>query len=217
MRSDCDEMPHWFRCKVAVRDGVPDDLRMGDTRHLCCPCGAFPARRVFSGVLSPRARPGSCQVIRPYDTEAQRTSVAGMCSGQLPQYVASFNGQSSYVDIPHSSMLGNSAEMSFSFWVASSGGGEVLAQAASSYGGANYWISISNSGNVVHTIRQPWAYYDSRIQILSNTWTQIVLETVSASDQAKLICKWRSRGRPFYKRRFVYRYTGRPSNRDAEP
>ena len=44
---------------------------------------------IFSGSsLTPRAQPGSCEVIRT----AAATSLEGLCQGQLPQYVASFNG-----------------------------------------------------------------------------------------------------------------------------
>jgi hypothetical protein len=55
----------------------------------------------------PRAQSGSCQVIK---TSAQ-TSLAGQCNGMLPQYVAQFNGQSSYIEInvPQKQLpLGNS-------------------------------------------------------------------------------------------------------------
>ncbi len=52
---------------------------------------------VFSGsALTPKAAPGSCQVIRL----GGQTSIEGECQGQLPQYVASFNGVNSGITIP---------------------------------------------------------------------------------------------------------------------
>jgi len=48
--------------------------------------------------FAPKAPPGSCQVFRPdgpYTTSF--INLEGICSGELPQYVAQFNGQSSYI------------------------------------------------------------------------------------------------------------------------
>ena len=48
---------------------------------------------IFSGsALTPRAQPGSCEVLRT----AASTSLEGLCQGQLPQYVAGFTS-SGYV------------------------------------------------------------------------------------------------------------------------
>jgi len=51
--------------------------------------------------FAPKAPPGSCQVFRPngpYTTSF--INLEGICSGELPQYVAQFNGQSSYIYNP---------------------------------------------------------------------------------------------------------------------
>jgi hypothetical protein len=48
--------------------------------------------------FAPKAPPGSCQVFRPYGPgTTQFINLEGICSGELPQYVAQFNGQSSYI------------------------------------------------------------------------------------------------------------------------
>ncbi|MGC9129490.1 MAG: LamG domain-containing protein, partial [Candidatus Micrarchaeia archaeon] len=45
--------------------------------------------------FAPKAPPGSCQVFRPYGPgTTQFINLEGICSGELPQYVASFNGGS---------------------------------------------------------------------------------------------------------------------------
>ncbi len=55
---------------------------------------------VFSGAMSPRARPGSCQVLRPYGPGSTAyISLGGVCTGQLPQFMASFDGQSSHISV----------------------------------------------------------------------------------------------------------------------
>jgi len=48
--------------------------------------------------FAPKAPPGSCQVFRPNGPDTTSfINLEGVCSGELPQYVAQFNGQSSYI------------------------------------------------------------------------------------------------------------------------
>ena len=50
--------------------------------------------------LAPRAQPGSCKVIRPSGPGTTTfVNLAGVCTGQLPLFVGSFDGQSSYVQL----------------------------------------------------------------------------------------------------------------------
>jgi hypothetical protein len=50
--------------------------------------------------FAPKAPPGSCQVFRPYGPgTTQFINLEGICSGELPQYVAQFNGQNSGITI----------------------------------------------------------------------------------------------------------------------
>ncbi len=49
--------------------------------------------------FAPKASPGSCQVVRPEGAGTTNfTSLSGECNGELPQYVAQFNGNS-YIKI----------------------------------------------------------------------------------------------------------------------
>ena len=48
--------------------------------------------------FAPKASPGSCQVVRPEGAGTTNfISIEGECNGELPQYAAQFNGQSSYI------------------------------------------------------------------------------------------------------------------------
>jgi len=50
--------------------------------------------------FAPKAPPGSCQVFRPNGPGTTSfINLEGICTGELPQYVAQFNGQSSYISI----------------------------------------------------------------------------------------------------------------------
>ena len=50
--------------------------------------------------LAPKASPGSCHVFRP---DGQGSSydinLLGVCNGEIPEYVAQFNGKSSYIGL----------------------------------------------------------------------------------------------------------------------
>ena len=68
---------------------------------------------VFSSTnFSPRAPPGSCRVFRTAGT----INLEGICSGELPQYVAQFGGISSIVKISPATDLIPSNVMSISAW-----------------------------------------------------------------------------------------------------
>jgi len=68
--------------------------------------------------FAPKAPPGSCQVFRPNGPgTTQFINLEGVCSGELPQYVAQFNGQSSYISSSTANLpLGSSVSSAFA-WV----------------------------------------------------------------------------------------------------
>jgi len=72
-----------------------------------------------SSSFSPRAPPGACQVFRPSGPgTTTNINLMGVCTGQLPQYVAQFGGSSgSYTNIPYSTALDNFGTMAISAWI----------------------------------------------------------------------------------------------------
>ena len=76
-----------------------------------------------SANFAPKAPPGSCQVFRPNGPgTAFDLNLEGECNGELPQYVARFNGQSSLVDLGSSQrLLGN--VFTVAAWVRYAGNG----------------------------------------------------------------------------------------------
>jgi len=51
--------------------------------------------------FAPKAPPGSCQVFRPNGPGTTSfINLEGICSGELPQYVAEFNGANAYIQSP---------------------------------------------------------------------------------------------------------------------
>ena len=64
-----------------------------------------------SSNLGPRAPPGNCKVFR----SSGEANLEGTCGGVLPESVAQFNGQSSYIQLP--STARQTGAFTFSFWV----------------------------------------------------------------------------------------------------
>ena len=71
---------------------------------------------VFSpAAYTPKASPGSCQVFRPNGPGTTSfINLEGICNGELPQYVAQFNGQNSYIKSNYS--LNNGESISVAAW-----------------------------------------------------------------------------------------------------
>ncbi len=74
---------------------------------------------VFSGIGTPRAQPGNCQVVKVGTGITQTISLAGECQGQEPEYVASFTGYDSTVNDSVSGPLNQQAVTSITItaWV----------------------------------------------------------------------------------------------------
>jgi len=82
--------------------------------------------------FAPKAPPGSCQVFRPNGPGTTSfINLEGVCSGELPQYVAQFNGnQNSYINIGNSNLLNIVGPLTVTAWVnaLSNGGGDIYEQ-----------------------------------------------------------------------------------------
>ncbi|MFP3288819.1 MAG: hypothetical protein RXO35_00045 [Candidatus Micrarchaeota archaeon] len=102
--------------------------------------------------FAPKAPPGSCQVFRrngPYITSF--INLEGICSGELPQYVAQFNGAGANVTIKSSSPLltSNQATMAvWAYWNSGHPGGrqEILGADSSPGYEINPIIAFNDSG-----------------------------------------------------------------------
>ncbi len=72
-----------------------------------------------SSTFAPKAPPGSCQVSRPNGpASTQFINTEGVCNGELPQYVAQFNGASSYISTQLKYPTGtSSAPFTLSVWI----------------------------------------------------------------------------------------------------
>ncbi len=108
--------------------------------------GALFQLGVFSGIGTPRAQPGNCQVVKVGTGITQTISLAGECQGQEPEYAAKLNGASSKItiNIPSSELPTGTAQRTVTAWFsgsnyANSGGGNIFAYGV---GSCNYdWFS----------------------------------------------------------------------------
>ena len=81
--------------------------------------GALFQLGVFNAsTLAPRAPPGACQVFRPNGPlSASFINTEGVCNGELPQYVANFNGGSSTAITIGAPASPSATAMTVSAWV----------------------------------------------------------------------------------------------------
>ena len=128
--------------------------------------GALYQLGVFSPyTFAPKAPPGSCQVFRPNGPgTTQFVSLQGVCSGEMPQYVAQFNGQSGYINTPLKfppstsqvnftvvawvNINGNCKANSFYCGIIDGDNGNQGWGLMAGTGGVDFWILASVSGTV---------------------------------------------------------------------
>ncbi len=102
--------------------------------------------------FAPKASPGSCQVIRPEGAGTTNfISLEGECNGELPQYVAQFNGQNSDITaiIPKVPQ-GNEPRTVVAWFYATSQPPSGSQDSIFAYGTANscdqtFWVSVTAS------------------------------------------------------------------------
>jgi hypothetical protein len=97
--------------------------------------------------FAPKASPGSCQVVRPEGAGTTNfISLEGECNGELPQYVAQFNGQSGIstanIEVTTANVITETA------WV-------YLYQTTQAYSGIAYYGAQSACGQTFAPYMQP--------------------------------------------------------------
>jgi len=129
-----------------------------------------------SSSFSPRAPPGACQVFRPSGPgTTTNINLMGVCTGQLPQYVAQFNGVSSYVDAGNSATLFPTTTLSLSAWINPP---DVVSDAVllSSRGGVNInsGSSLELYNNLLYfNVYAGGSWRQVTESIAANTWSHV--------------------------------------------
>ncbi|MEM3455589.1 MAG: LamG-like jellyroll fold domain-containing protein, partial [Candidatus Micrarchaeia archaeon] len=138
--------------------------------------GALYSLGVFNSTnFAPKAPPGACQVFRPNGPGTTSfINLEGVCNGELPEYVANFNGQSSGISIPASSTLyitENSIGITMSVWfyMYGSQSGFLLWTSGCGY---NLWF---DSTSTVRGADSCGHYYDGTYTFRANTWYNLVV------------------------------------------
>jgi len=144
--------------------------------------------------FAPKAPPGSCQVFRPngpYTTSF--INLEGICSGELPQYVAQFNGQSSYASAPTAQV--SKVNVTLSFWVMPAVNGRYVSGCGAAAPGGDNGTVIAYVGNSTDSIE---VAYNSSESIYVNgymepcpisakdsvpigTWTNVIIRQNSTT------------------------------------
>lgn len=135
---------------------------------------------VFSSAnFLPKAQPGSCKVFRTTGI----ASLQGVCTGQVPQYAAQFNGQNSYINAGTGASLNIQNAITISAWINPisfpTAGNEldiVCKGYETSYTG--YEFGLSSSGTLLFRINptsSSWKNQNSIVTgIITNNWYYVV-------------------------------------------
>ncbi len=71
-----------------------------------------------ANTFASRAQPGACQVLRPYGPgTVQLVNLQGVCSSNIPKFVAMFNGRSSQISIPSFGYLNLTNKLTITAWI----------------------------------------------------------------------------------------------------
>ena len=129
--------------------------------------GALYSMGIFGSTTSaPRAQPGSCRVFRPNGPGTTAyINLEGVCTGQLPQFVATFSGSNKKVTVPaNPNWNANSLTVSVWFYATSQAVGVV-----GTYNqGTNWGIWVSNPPSRFEVMDGPSNWQSPQIQL--NTW-----------------------------------------------
>ena len=142
--------------------------------------GALYGLGVFNSAnLGPRAPTGNCKVLRVAGTY----NLEGTCSGELPQSVAQFNGQSSDISVGNGAGINVQNAITISAWIYSSETTifPIFAKFSSGYSGYRFYETATGQlyfgyGNTLGTnvgsaISAPF--------MLSNTWYHVVASFIA--------------------------------------
>ena len=111
--------------------------------------------------FAPRATPGSCRVLKT----SGMANLEGICNGQLPKYVAQFNGQSSTINFGAAAILSPSTAQTVVVWFT-----------LGAYAPASQWpSSVSNSqwGIYEQTLTSGVGSYVTTNPGAATTWCSI--------------------------------------------
>ena len=136
--------------------------------------------------FAPKASPGSCQILRPNGPGSNIfvSAVGPTCTtNEIPQYVAKFNGQSSYVSagLPTSAVVNTS--ISVWFLSASSTQAQTIVLLGSNGGSNGYGIYLGTGcvGGTLAILESAVRWICTGVAYTTNTWYNIALVSTPSS------------------------------------
>ena len=131
--------------------------------------------------LAPRAQPGSCKVVRPNGPGTTTfINLAGVCTGQLPLFVGSFDGASSTISLGTLSKLATSlgSHDTVSFWMYWTGDTSHSQYIVSFDGlaGGVYQVGLGNSGSYFGFSTANGDIYGISSAGLAGKWVHVVAD-----------------------------------------
>ena len=129
---------------------------------------------LFSGISgSPRLPPGSCSIFRPNGPGTSfDANLQGMCSGELPEYVAEFSG-SSNVSVGTFNFPTGSSSVTVTAWVyfTSTTGNPTIFSYGTNTVSEQMFLWIDTSSNDVLKVSSPGHAESSTLSVQPDTWS----------------------------------------------
>ena len=137
--------------------------------------------------FAPKAQPGNCQVFRPNGPgTSYDANLEGTCSGELPQYAAQFNGETSFITVENAKILAINGSISIQAWVNANPVSSIgIVTKGPPSGGYDYMMYISGAGtgttdlyltnSTGHSSTSPLVY------VYVGNWHQVVVSFNSSN------------------------------------
>ncbi len=153
--------------------------------------GALAYLGVFNPLyFAPKANSGSCQAFRPNGAgTSYDINLLGVCNGEIPEYTAQLNGQTSYIQTSQA-LQEFQNNYSISLWIDPTGYSGLqlgIMQFGSGGNGADGWI-LSDSGG-----SNPYIYFDRNgwitpsYKVSLNSWINVVVIANAESSSSILL------------------------------
>jgi hypothetical protein len=126
-----------------------------------------------SNNFSPKEQPGSCSVIR---NSYGGATLSGTCNVGIPQFVAQFNGASSYITTANSPIL-NSNSLTITAWVYPANSAQTGAITGASQGGGPEFRVVSAPPFELELLKQSVTPigYNTGNSLAANVWTFVAV------------------------------------------
>ncbi len=130
-----------------------------------------------ASTFTPKAPPGSCHVFRPNGPMTSSfINLQGICNGELPQYVAKFNG-AAYISASDSQFPSGSSARTISMWINTKASGSLFWHGTGNCIAHDFFIIINANGHLqFESGCDDTGPYSSTPSLTDGSWHQLIID-----------------------------------------